>query len=183
MRLTNTLRQAFVSAAMQDVPSVDYREQIQSIIQKATKDLLPEKVKAALTDPESSAWLRYGTYHVRQDGINVSVAVPSQSNYGYEGKDLPATTLSEVNKLTKLWAEQKKVREKLQTKLQGVAASCTTRQALLEMLPEFEKYLPADEAAAKKTNLPALANVVTDFVKAGWPKQNKGKIAKAKTTA
>lgn len=145
--------------------------------------MLPEKVKAVLTDPESSAWLRYGTYSVRQDGITVSVAVPSQSNYDYEGKDLPATTLSEVSKLTKLWAEQKKVHRELETKLEGVAAACTTRKALVEMLPEFEKYLPADEATANKTNLPALANVVTDFVKAGWPKQNIGKIAKAKTTA
>ena len=36
-------------------------------------------------------------------------------------------------------------------------------------LPEFAKYLP--KAVAKTDNLPAVANLVADFVKAGWPKE------------
>jgi hypothetical protein len=35
-------------------------------------------------------------------------------------------------------------------------------------LPEFEKYLPEDEAQAVRA-LPVVTNVVADFVKAGWP--------------
>ena len=37
------------------------------------------------------------------------------------------------------------------------------------MLPEFEKYLPADEQKALRS-VPVVANLVADFTKAGWPK-------------
>jgi hypothetical protein len=36
-------------------------------------------------------------------------------------------------------------------------------------LPEFEKYFPAEDAPISK-NLPALANMVADLTKLGWPK-------------
>jgi hypothetical protein len=52
----------------------------------------------------------------------------------------------------------------------------STRKALVDLLPEFEKYLPADEAKAI-ASLPAVANVLSDFVKAGWPK-NQPKMPK-----
>ena len=67
--------------------------------------------------------------------------------------------------------------QELETKLMAAANSCTTRKALVELLPEFEKYLPADQAAACKT-LPAVANIMADFVKAGWPKDEAKKGAK-----
>lgn len=35
-------------------------------------------------------------------------------------------------------------------------------------MPEAEKYLPKE--AKSSTNVPAVANVVADLVKAGWPK-------------
>lgn len=72
--------------------------------------------------------------------------------------------------------------ENLQTRLKGVAYACTTRKQLEEALPEFSSYLPEEEAKAAK-NLPAVANVLSDFVKAGWPKSNNGKIAAAKAAA
>ena len=49
------------------------------------------------------------------------------------------------------------------------ALGASTRKGLADALPEFEKYLPADEPAAVRS-LPVVANVVADFVKAGWPK-------------
>jgi hypothetical protein len=58
----------------------------------------------------------------------------------------------------------------LQDKLESVAKSCNTRKQLAELLPEFEKYLPADTPAAGRS-VPAIANLVTDFTKAGWPKE------------
>jgi hypothetical protein len=57
----------------------------------------------------------------------------------------------------------------LQEKLESVAKSCTTRKQLAELLPEFEKYLP-DNAPAASRAVPAIANLVTEFTKAGWPK-------------
>lgn len=77
-----------------------------------------------------------------------------------------------LSKITVLGDEalaQKRRRKDLEAKLSAAAESCTTRKALADLLPEFAKYLPEDEAAACKT-LPAVANIVADFTKAGWPK-------------
>ena len=62
----------------------------------------------------------------------------------------------------------------LREKLHGCAYAVTTRKALVDLLPEFEKYLPADDASVCRT-LPVVQNVVSDFVKAGWPKDGKKK--------
>jgi hypothetical protein len=53
-----------------------------------------------------------------------------------------------------------------------VAEGASTRKALVAALPEFEKYLPA-EVEAPVRSLPAIANVVAEFTKAGWPKGEK----------
>jgi hypothetical protein len=66
--------------------------------------------------------------------------------------------------------------------LKSVAYACTTRKQLEEALPEFSNYLPEEEAKAAR-DLPVVVNVVADFVKAGWPKKNQGKIAAAKAAA
>jgi hypothetical protein len=55
-------------------------------------------------------------------------------------------------------------------KLRNAIDSCNTRKALMDRLPEFEKYFPAESATPSK-NLPALANVVADLSKLGWPKK------------
>ena len=67
---------------------------------------------------------------------------------------------------------RKKRLKDLRDKLTGAINACTTRKQAAEAIPEFEKYLPADEPKALRS-LPALANVAADFVKAGWPKGQK----------
>jgi hypothetical protein len=187
MRLTNTLRQAFVKAVMQDVPKIDDQEQIRSLIQKAVKEALPAKVAAVWNDPQLRAYITTGSLSCKwgtsAENVYMSIELPSTRHYSYEGVDVPVKVVEEANALGVAWYRQIAVRDVLEKKLTQAAASVMTRKALAELLPEFEKYLPADEANAQKTNLPALANVVSDFVKAGWPKQNQGKIAKAKAVA
>lgn len=75
---------------------------------------------------------------------------------------------------------QQQTRSALKDRLRSVAYACSTRKALLAALPEFEKYLPEDEPAALRT-LPVVANVVADFVKAGWPKAAAPRQASAAT--
>ena len=79
---------------------------------------------------------------------------------------------AEVDALKAEMDASNKARKALAEKLRAVAYSVTTRKALAAALPEFEKYLPPDDAAAIRT-LPVVANVVADFVKAGWPKGKK----------
>ena len=47
-------------------------------------------------------------------------------------------------------------------------ATVFTVDKFFEAFPEFEKYLPSEAQPTK--NLPALANVVADLSKLGWPK-------------
>jgi hypothetical protein len=78
-----------------------------------------------------------------------------------------ATVFAELKAIDDAWTAQNTLRNELQNKLEGAVIAYTTRKQLAAALPEFEKYLPPEEA--KGSNLPALANVVTDFIAAGWP--------------
>lgn len=166
MKLTNNLREAFIRAAMDDVPHVDYSEQIQSVAQKAAAALLPLKVRALWAD---------------------NTLRPYVATVYFRGAMLPGTNADDnkiraaaevvVAPLIKAREAQEAARKDLARKLRAVAYSVTTRAALVEALPEFEKYLPADERTA---NLPAIANVVAEFVAAGWPKGKKPATKKGK---
>jgi hypothetical protein len=83
---------------------------------------------------------------------------------------------SQVEGLLTALAHQVERINALRTKLSATADAVSTRKALIDLLPEFEKYLPADESKAV-ASLPAVANVLSDFVKAGWPK-NQPKMPK-----
>ena len=63
---------------------------------------------------------------------------------------------------------QRQHRESLKEKISGVIAGCTTVKTAKARLPEFAKYLP--EEVEKTQNLPAIANLVADLTKLGWPK-------------
>jgi hypothetical protein len=164
MRLTNYMRDAFICAAMNDVPQVDYDPAIREAATKAALANLPMKVQAVWSDPETRQHLEttYCSFGHRFT-INVPGACTKEHRAIAEAAALPLVEKSDA---------QRKSRDALQSKLRAVAYGVTTRKALVDALPEFEKYLPADEPAAIKT-LPVLANVVTDFVKAGWPKGKK----------
>lgn len=163
MKLTNMIRDAFVRAAMDDVPKVYYAEQALVLAHK-TMNELREK-----TFPGVDLILAEDWFEKR------SVTMPTSFNNIYTSA--PHSNVLKMN--TKVWAKleelnlantaQSKKLEDLRTKLRAVAYSCTTRKALADLLPEFEKYLPADTPAAMRT-LPVVANVVADFTKAGWPK-------------
>jgi len=154
MKLTIHTRQAFVAAAMQDVPSIDYQTQIQDYCNKAAVDAFPPLVKqayAAHPDFFERSQHRIGT---------TWRYVPGPVN-------LTTEALTEADKLDALDKAQSDARVELRNKLAGVAGSVTTVAALLKLLPEFEKYLPKEGVAL--ANPPAIANVISSFMAAGWP--------------
>ena len=160
MRLTNYMRNAFISAAMNDVPREDFEDQIQTLLIKAAISCLPPKVRALYDDPATRDFVRH-------------TQLPCRFNYTYVPGlgALPAGTQEKYDGLKEKQKEQEASRRELTAQLYGVAHSVRTRKALVALLPEFEKYLPADDSAACKT-LPAVANVMADFAKAGWPKDS-----------
>ena len=161
MRLTNYMRDAFISAAMHDVPQEDFEDQIQTLLVKAAISCLPPKVRAFYDDPATRDFV-------------CQTRLPCGFKYAYVPGlgTLPEGTQEKYIKLKEKQKEQDTRLHGLRRQLRGVAYSARTRKALVALLPEFEKYLPADEQAAIKT-LPAIANIVSDFTKAGWPKGKK----------
>ena len=166
MRLTNTIRDAYIKSVMDDVPSVDFDEAIRKAYRDAALEAMPPKLRALAKDPACELWLAWDYRSVK--GVSSTL-----SGHGPRGREadefLAPACLASLRELEAKRKAQHASRNELRSKIRAVAYGATTRKALAEALPEFAKYLPADEAAAVRT-LPALANVVTDFVKAGWPK-------------
>ena len=162
MKLTNYHRDAFVLSVMDDVPQEDYQEQYRAAVLADAVAQLPHKVRAVWDNAELRHYLRvYTIYPVTGAG---SVMIPSvDSNFDLSSKAKEACqTLANLSKVQSLH------RNELKRKLTSIAKSCSTRKSLATALPEFEKYLPAETETTR--NLPVIANVVTDFIKAGWPK-------------
>lgn len=170
MRLTNFLRDSFVRAAMADVPKVNYTEQAEKLAREFMKKEFARVFPKIDMNGEANDWLEKCSLDMPGSLGRIYTVNP---HYGYL-KDKPIW--EELKALAELHSAQHKQHRDLQDRLTGVAYACTTRKQLLEALPEFEAYLPEEEAKAAK-NLPALANVLSDFVKAGWPK-NQPKMPK-----
>ena len=163
MKLTQSIRDAFVRAAIADVPHEDYREQARPLALKAAIDALPPKVREVYDDQKTRGYVKMGTFCY----CSLTVSVPMS----YEGFTADASLKKKIDALLAKEKTQKERDQNLRAMLKGAAYSVTTRKALAELLPEFEKYLPADDTAAKKAMLPAVANIATEFMKAGWPKK------------
>lgn len=166
MKLTNYMRDAFVRSAMNDVPKVEYDEQIRALAMKTALAALPAKVQAVWKDPDLKHHLETTYIHFRFAGV--SLQIPGAVGDGAARKHVEEACAPLTNKAI----AQTKAHDELERRLRAVAYGVTTRKALADALPEFVKYLPADEPAAIRT-LPAIANVVSDFVKAGWPKEKR----------
>lgn len=167
MKLTNTIRDAFICSVMNDVPSVDYREQIRSAAVKAAVADMPPRIAAIWKDKDLARWVKTSKVSFEEVG---GVCLPtSADDYSDEKRAFTNRIKAQIVDLCAKAAEQRKNRRELEHKIRGAAYAYTTRKALANAMPEFAKYLPEDEAAANRS-LPVVANVVADFVKAGWPK-------------
>ena len=166
MRLTNYIREAFVTSAMADVPKIDYQEQATALARESVKKLF-EKDNPGIDykQLEKTGWLPKNTIYLPGSFYNINAAA---NDYDIVQQRDPKTwaRLLEMEVLAK---EQKNKLNDLKAKINGAAASCTTVKMLRELLPEFANYLPAEDQATCRT-LPAVANIMSDFVKAGWPK-------------
>ena len=168
MKLTNYIRDAFIKRVMTDVPYVDYSEQARILAQTTVRDAFDKQYGAGkYKSLDEAGWLGHRYVPMPRNIQNCYMAIPSGSDLGQEYPEVWAQIL----KLSTLAEAQSASRTALENNLRAAAYSVTTRKALADLLPEFEHYLPADDAKAIKINLPAVANLVADFTRAGWPKQ------------
>lgn len=168
-RLTKDMRNDFVNAVMKDVPTVDYDTQAHELAQQAVFDASPPEVKA-LYDLGEKGRVFLETVYVYMPGALENVQLCASPAFAYNGfADQCPEAWEQIKQIEKLAAAQADQHKALRAHLTGVAASCHSVEKLRELLPEFEKYMP--EAIVPTKNLPAVANLVADFVKAGWPKE------------
>ena len=168
MKLTKLIREAFVRAAMDDVPkSGDFEAQAHALVLEESIAKLPAKVQPLARDKNLKFCLRMDNYYFY--GFNGFDSFASTSVFSPRGDSYkPSNEIeAKLKELKTKWQADAAMREGLKEKLAAAAYSCTTRKALVALLPEFEKYLPAEAETCK--TLPAVANLVADFTKAGWP--------------
>ena len=171
MKLTNYLRNAFVSAVMQDVPTKDFDEEIDKVLVEAVAKELPEKLRAAWLDPLLRCYFDTRSLYVH-DTFYARVPSPLYTYSSDDGPTHPSYRIKDaLRPLAEQRAEARRARRELEDKLHAVVAGCNTRKQLAEALPEFEKY--ALQEPAKLAGLPAVSGVVADLVAAGWPKGGK----------
>lgn len=149
MKLTRSDREAFVRAVLQDVPRRDFKKEMTAL-------MCDEGL------PLASA---------HRDAVVVAHC------FGHVFQITLRSTAPETESLrAKLDALQEEVvaadraRAALRTKLEAAIGACSTLAAAKRALPEFEKYLPKDRTTTGATSLPAVANLVADLTKLGWPK-------------
>lgn len=164
MRLTNTIREAFVNAALDDVPSVDYQSMISKLALDDAISQMPATLQRAYkVCPEY--FENKGKQLQDENGRHIGWY------YGPWGNsNMTSETRAKIVEANALMSAQSIARYRLKEKLSAVAHSTTTRKGLVELLPGFEKYLP-EEAAPLSRMVPAVANVLEAFVDAGWPKE------------
>lgn len=167
MRLTKDDKSAFVMAVMADLPEVDYNEQVRKIVTDYFVARLPEAVSRVYeTAPE---WVN--TLHVSTPGHCPTAYAPildPSYNTQHDHPELWSTLVG----ISAQISAQHTVRRELQQQIRSAIEGCTTLKKAKEVLPEFEKYLPADRDSIINRSMPVISNLIVTLTEAGWPKDH-----------
>lgn len=172
MKLTKYDRESFVRAVMDDIPKIDYMEQVRAIVLEDSIKQLPTKLQDAARDEKCKSFLEMTSYYGRDFGNSFSAFGHRYSSFA-PSKD----AMKRIDELTRLYMAQKAKRDAVEAKLTATIQACSTLKVAIERLPEFVTYLPEDRSPAPGAYLPAVANLVSDLATLGWP------ISKTETKA
>ena len=175
MRLTNSDREAFVRAAMDDVPKENYDVPAHKLVLDHLRATVPVDLQNTIAKyPEF-----FSAYRVRMlmyiEDFNTKL-IPAYREVRHIVTD---EVYTEIIALSRKAEAQKAQRNSLESKLRGAINGCTTLKQALEILPEFAKYLPQERDGKVVRSMPVIANLVADLMQAGWPKDK----ANAQATA
>lgn len=165
MRLSKYDKELIIEQILQDVPEVDYTAEAHKQIKDHFKVQLPADVKKMLSDPKLAQHVAKTQVYVRWTS---NVYVLGGFSDGVGTLHLTGDILEAVERLRELDSAQCNARRALKQKLESAFAGINTRKRAAEYFPEFEKYLPSDDAAIR--NLPIAVDVIPSLVQAGWPK-------------
>jgi len=161
------MKEAFVRAVIDDVPTENYKAQGLELVQKFLITKMPTKIKAVYDDKALRNEYLLSHIHRVFDSNNARYFAHA---YGPEiNRDkYPEELIKKLNVLAEKYAEQAEKIKHLKLQLKGLVNSVTTRAQLVKAAPELEKYLPAEPE--KTRQLPVATGVITNLVEAGWPK-------------
>ena len=158
MKIDKYVRQSIVKAIMADVPAPDRSKRHADLQAALVKLMSPPARKVYSATPKALA-----TYHTGESTYN-------GTDWNTRTVVIGDVTGDKLNALLKPYEAEDEAHRIAAQRLRSAVDSCTTRKQLMDRLPEFEKYYPAADVPMSK-NLPALANVVADLAKLGWPKK------------
>ena len=165
VRLTQQMRDIFVRSVLDDVPSQEFSDKARQLIQAELLKRVPKEIQAIYKQASLRGFIGLTTLYGVPGGFGSSYVGADSARY----EDLSEVTRKAVDEMARTRRAQNTSREELRRRLNTAATSCTTRKQLADRFPEFEKYIPgAEEVAAR--NLPVDTSIVSDLVKAGWPK-------------
>ena len=159
-QLTNYRRDAFINSVMNDVPHTDYREAIANVVTEHFVEKLPPAVRRVYDDTSMRNFINLGRLRIKSGYY----MVPSND----DAPDASPELIAKVQPLVDLKDRQDDKMHELRTQIKTVVYGCRTYKQLRDKLPEFEKYIPKGEQPP--ANELVVANVVTAFMEAGWPK-------------
>lgn len=156
MKLSKYQKEAIVRAIMNDVPKPD-KSKRHAIAQAAiVKAMSPECRK--VFNKTSNALATSHTGDVLYD-----------INYSQRSVIIGDAPKEALSKVLQPYENEDENYRKAYRNLEKAIMGCSTLAGLKKLLPEFDKYYPTETEPTK--NLPAIANVVADLSKIGWPKK------------
>ena len=170
MKLTHYIRDAFITSVMNDVPAVDYMEEYRKTYLAVYLPTLPKEVQAMWASNALRPFLKTVTIYRLDGGFAIPTADP------YQDPKLVDTLTVTLNELKVAHDAQRNKHAELRQQVKSAAYACTTTKQLRELLPEFDRYLPAEDAKTSR-QLPVVQNIMAEFVKAGWPAKKAPKAA------
>lgn len=149
MKLTKYHKEAIVSSILNDLPSPD-EKRLQADIQAAFVAAMSAEAQALYaTHPKA---LAVQHFYGEQTGLRFGVTFIVGD--------------ADVTKALKPFSDAQNSRESIRRNLKAAIDGMSTRKQFVNDFPEFAHYAPPEPGPT--ANLPALANIVADLVKAGW---------------
>jgi hypothetical protein len=155
MNLDKYTKQSIVTAIINDLPPIDKTKRTETIKAAIIKAMSPEVRKLYKTKP--------GALRTR--------CVAYTNEFRTWGDEMPVgdVTDAQIKEIVAPYKKEEDERADMQRKLTHAFEGIRTLKAALKAFPEFKKYMPTEAEPTK--NLPALANVMADLSKLGWPKK------------
>jgi hypothetical protein len=152
MKLTKYEKESIIRAIMHDVP--------------CTPDgMLKAEIQKVFVDSMSAPIQKL--YKTHPKALRTDHVASWDSGMSYRVEFIVGD--ADVSKAIEPFVAKKKARDDAHRKLAAIVNGCGTLAQLKKMLPEFISYFPTEAEPTK--NLPAVANMVADLSKLGWPKK------------